>query len=200
MYIVYSTNNWRNRLSTGNEVSTIYITETIQTNILNDKFSKKRPLRAMNTQKNYARLSVHVFWARLAGFAQEGLVSGPQINFKNPWKCPITVDVLSLVDFISFLNVWAAIFLTQLFIEREGTFMVVVWCCYIIKEIPHMPLKQLENDLNLVLVQVSANKTTHYITSWYREPSGFQLFPNQLEWLRLQTGSSKLPSVQVLGD
>ena len=52
------------------------------------------------------------------------------------------------------------------------------------KELPHMPLKELENDSESVWVKVFANRTSHYIASWYREPSGscedFQLFRNQL--------------------
>ena len=53
------------------------------------------------------------------------------------------------------------------------------------KEIPHMPLTELENDSESVWAKVYANKTSHYIASWYREPSGscedFQLLRNQLE-------------------
>ena len=40
------------------------------------------------------------------------------------------------------------------------------------KEIPHMPLTELENDSESVRAKVFANKTYHYIASWYREPSG----------------------------
>ena len=37
------------------------------------------------------------------------------------------------------------------------------------EEIPHMPLTELENDLESVLAKIIANKTSHYIASWYRE-------------------------------
>ena len=40
------------------------------------------------------------------------------------------------------------------------------------KGIPHMPLIELENDLKLVWAKVFANKTSHFIASWYQEPSG----------------------------
>ena len=67
-----------------------------------------------------------------------------------------------------------------------------------------MPLKELENDSESVWVKVLANRTSHYIASWYREPSGscddFQLFRNQLECIKSQSRDSKLPLVHVLGD
>ena len=65
-------------------------------------------------------------------------------------------------------------------------------------EIPHMPLTELENDSE----SVWANKTSHCIASWYREPSGscedFQLLRNQLE--HIKTPHKKLPSVHIVGD
>ena len=70
------------------------------------------------------------------------------------------------------------------------------------KEIPHMPLTELENDSESVCAKVFANKTSHYIAIWYREPSGscedFQLLRNQLEHIKTQ--HKKLPSVHLLGD
>ena len=39
------------------------------------------------------------------------------------------------------------------------------------KEIPHMPLIELENNSESVWAKVFANKTSHYIASWYRESS-----------------------------
>ena len=35
------------------------------------------------------------------------------------------------------------------------------------KDIPHMPLSELENDSKSVWVKVFANKTSHYVASWY---------------------------------
>ena len=70
------------------------------------------------------------------------------------------------------------------------------------KEIPHMPLTELENDSESVWAKVFANKTSHYIASWYREPScsceDFQLLRNQL--LHIKTQHKKLFSVHILGD
>ena len=40
------------------------------------------------------------------------------------------------------------------------------------KDIPHMPLSELENNLESVWVKVFANKTSHYVASWYRPPGG----------------------------
>ena len=73
----------------------------------------------------------------------------------------------------------------------------------IYKEIPRIPLMELENDSESVWAKVFANKTSpHYIASWYREPSGlckdFQLLRNQLE--RIKSQHKKLPSVHILGD
>ena len=66
----------------------------------------------------------------------------------------------------------------------------------------HRPWTELENDSESVWAKVFANKTSHYIASWYREPSGscedFQLLRNQLE--HIKTRHKKLPSVHILGD
>ena len=48
------------------------------------------------------------------------------------------------------------------------------------KDIPHMPLSERENDSESVWVKIFANKTSHYVASWYCQPGGssedFQLF------------------------
>ena len=48
-----------------------------------------------------------------------------------------------------------------------------------------------------------ANKTSHYVASWYRQPGGtsedFQLFRDQLYHIRNQNKGKKLPPVHVLG-
>ena len=48
-----------------------------------------------------------------------------------------------------------------------------------------------------------ANKTSHYVASWYRQPGDtsedFQLFRDQLDHIRNQYKGNKLPSVHVLG-
>ena len=69
------------------------------------------------------------------------------------------------------------------------------------KDIPHMVLSELENDLESVWVKVFANKTSHYVASWYRPSGGssedFQLFRDQI---RHRHKGNKLPSIHVLGD
>ena len=72
------------------------------------------------------------------------------------------------------------------------------------KDIPHIPLSELENDSESVWVKVFANKTSHYVASWYRPPGGssedFHLFGDQLDQIRNKHKGNKLPSVHVLGD
>ena len=72
------------------------------------------------------------------------------------------------------------------------------------KDISHMPIMELENNSESVWVKVFANKTSHYVASWYRQPGGtsedFQLFRDQLDHIRNQHKGKKLPSVHVLGD
>ena len=61
-----------------------------------------------------------------------------------------------------------------------------------------------ENNSESVWVKVFANKTSHYVASWYWQPGGtsedFQLFRDQLDHIRNQHKSKKLPSVHVLGN
>ena len=51
---------------------------------------------------------------------------------------------------------------------------------HIHKDIPHMPLSELENDSESVWAKIFANKSSHYVASWYRHSGGsgeeFQLF------------------------
>ena len=72
------------------------------------------------------------------------------------------------------------------------------------KDIPHMALSELENDSETVWVKAFANKTSHYVASWYRPPGGssedFILFGDQLDQIRNKHKGNKLPSVHVLGD
>ena len=71
------------------------------------------------------------------------------------------------------------------------------------KDIPHMPLSEIENDSESVWVKILANKTSHYVASWYRQLGGsseeFQLFRDQLDHIRTKHKGNKLPSVHVLG-
>ena len=72
------------------------------------------------------------------------------------------------------------------------------------KDIQYMPITELENNSESVWVKVFADKTSHYVASWYRSPNGtsedFQLFRDQLDHIRSQHKGNKLPSVHVLGD
>ena len=40
------------------------------------------------------------------------------------------------------------------------------------KDVSHMPITGLENDSESVWVKVFANKTSHFVASWYRPPGG----------------------------
>ena len=52
-----------------------------------------------------------------------------------------------------------------------------------------MPITELENDLESIWVKVFANKTSHFVASWYRPPGStseeFQLFREQLDYIGL---------------
>ena len=54
------------------------------------------------------------------------------------------------------------------------------------KDISHMPVT-LENDSESIWVKVFANKTSHFVASWYRPPGStseeFQLFREQLDYI-----------------
>ena len=67
------------------------------------------------------------------------------------------------------------------------------------KNIPHMPITELENGSGSVWVKMFANKTSHFVTSWYRPPDRkvdeLELFKNQLEKVKtLHNGSNPPPS------
>ena len=72
------------------------------------------------------------------------------------------------------------------------------------KDISRMPITELENDSESIWVEEFANKTSHFVASWYRPPSRtseeFQLFREQLDYIRTHHKGKKLPSVHVLGD
>ena len=67
-----------------------------------------------------------------------------------------------------------------------------------------MPITELENDSESIWVKVFANKTSHFVASWYRPPGStseeFQLFREQLDYIRTHHKGKKLPSAHVLGD
>ena len=72
------------------------------------------------------------------------------------------------------------------------------------KDISHMPITVLENDSESIWVKVFANKTSHFVASWYRPPGStrkeFHLFREQLNYIRTHHKGKKLPSVHVLED
>ena len=64
-----------------------------------------------------------------------------------------------------------------------------------------MPITELENDSESICVKVFANETSQFVASWYRPPgstSEFQLFREQLDYIRTYHKGKKLPSVHVL--
>ena len=73
-----------------------------------------------------------------------------------------------------------------------------------------MPITELENDSESVWLKVFANKTSHFVASLYRPPGRyrppgstseeFQLFREQLDYIRTLHKGKKLPSAHVLGD
>ena len=72
------------------------------------------------------------------------------------------------------------------------------------KDISHMPITELENDSESIWVKVFANTTSHFVASLYRPPGGtseeFQLFREQLDYIKTHHKGKRLPSVHVLGD
>ena len=72
------------------------------------------------------------------------------------------------------------------------------------KDISHMPITELENDTESIWVKVFANKTSHFVASWYRPPGStteeFHLFRESLITLGHIIRVKKLPSVHVTGD
>ena len=72
------------------------------------------------------------------------------------------------------------------------------------KDISHKPVTELEINSESVWVKVFANKYSHYVASWYRQPGGttedFQLFRDQLDHIKNQHKGNKLSSIHVLGD
>ena len=72
------------------------------------------------------------------------------------------------------------------------------------KDISHMHITELEKDSESIWVKVFANKTSHFVASWYRPPGStseeFQLFTEQLDYIRTHHMGKKLPSAHVLGD
>ena len=66
-----------------------------------------------------------------------------------------------------------------------------------------MPITERENDSESIWLKAFANKTSHFVASWYRPPGStseeFQLFREQLDYIRTHHKGKKLPSVHILG-
>ena len=83
---------------------------------------------------------------------------------------------------------------------------MVAVLCYLSTRIFH--ITELENDSESVSVKVFANKTSHFVASWYRPPVGdlatlesqLMSFKSQLEKIKDIHKGNKLPSVHILGD
>ena len=55
------------------------------------------------------------------------------------------------------------------------------------KDISHMPITELENDSESVWVKVFANKTSHFVASWYQPPDrNWVELTSEIEMLRSQ--------------
>ena len=56
------------------------------------------------------------------------------------------------------------------------------------RDISHMPIMELDNNSESVWVKIFANKSSHYVASWYRQPNGtvedFQLFRDHLDHIK----------------
>ena len=77
------------------------------------------------------------------------------------------------------------------------------------KDISHMPITELENDSESVWVKVFANKTTHFVASWYHPPCGDSeknlsrnLRRSKVSFEKIKDihKGNKLPSVDILGE
>ena len=72
------------------------------------------------------------------------------------------------------------------------------------KDISHMLITELVNNLESIWLKVLANKTSHFVASCYRPPGStseeFHLFREQLDNIRTHHKGKKLPSIHVLGD
>ena len=87
--------------------------------------------------------------------------------------------------------------------SKGGSVMLLIH-----KDISHMPISELENDTESVWVKVFANKTSHFVASWYQSPgrnlveltSENEMLRSQLEKIKGMHKGNKSPSVHVLGD
>ena len=58
------------------------------------------------------------------------------------------------------------------------------------KYISHMPIMELKNNSESVWVKVFANKTSHYMASWYRQPGGITHFSSSFRIFTHWTNSA----------
>ena len=91
-----------------------------------------------------------------------------------------------------------------MYIEKTEISMVAGSCCWSIRSFRICLSQNWKTTRNQFWVKVFANETSHFVASWYRPPGstseGFQLFREQLDYIRTHHKGKKLPSVHVLGD
>ena len=109
---------------------------------------------------------------------------------------PVTILILILNSSRKRAHI---VYIEKTEISNGGGVMLLVH-----KNISHMPITELENDSESIWVKVFANKTSQFVASCYRPPGNtseeFQLFREQLDYIRTHHKGKKLPSVHVLGD
>ena len=71
---------------------------------------------------------------------------------------------------------------------KTETFMAAVWCCLFTRIFHICPSWNWKTTRSQFWVELFANKTSHYVASWYRQPGGtsedIQLFRDQLDHIR----------------
>ena len=91
------------------------------------------------------------------------------------------------------------------YIEKTEVSMVAEPCCSSIRTFRICLSQNWKTIQNQFWVKVFANnKTSHFVASWYRPPGStseeFQLFREQLDYIRTHQKGKKLHSFHVLGD
>ena len=89
-------------------------------------------------------------------------------------------------------------------IEKTEISMMAGSCCSSIESIRICLSQNWKTDSESIWEKVFANKTSHFVASWYRPPGStieeFQLFREQLDYIRIHLKGKTLPSVHIRGD
>ena len=145
----------------------------------------------------------HYFSHIRDSFAILGAVYAARKTLKTSWSLLNALNVHFLSRLSQKCN------LTEKFGEWAGMYFTIqLFMLLIHKDISHMPITELENDSESIWVKVFANKTSHFVASWYRPPGGdLEKLDSQLKSLRSQLEKikdihkgNKPPSVHILGD